>query len=150
MNLTTRRRDEVRVYSLSDCEELLRNAMSGDRTPAPFGSIGLFCGLAAGERTSEPALVGRSPHREQILIRSETTESYPWIKRPGWFIPGFPSWPGDQLSLREVRPAELYPRNLADVIVGCSNHKATRFYGRTGIKSATNTATSSAVCCCTT
>jgi hypothetical protein len=45
MNLTTRRRDEVRIYSLADCEELLRNAMSGDRTTAPFGSIGLFCGL---------------------------------------------------------------------------------------------------------
>jgi hypothetical protein len=59
MNLTTRRRDEVRIYSLADCEERLRNAMSGDRTTAPFASIGLFCGLAAGERTSEPALVGR-------------------------------------------------------------------------------------------
>jgi hypothetical protein len=45
MNLTTRRRDEVRIYSLADCEELLRNAMSGDRTTASFASIGLFCGL---------------------------------------------------------------------------------------------------------
>ena len=56
--------------------------MSGDRTTASFASIGLFCGLADGERTSEPALVGRSPHREQILIRPETTESYPWSSDP--------------------------------------------------------------------
>jgi hypothetical protein len=45
MNLTTRQREEVRICSLADCEEIFSGAMSGDRTMVPFLAIGLFSGL---------------------------------------------------------------------------------------------------------
>jgi hypothetical protein len=77
MNLTTRRRDEVRIYSLADCEELLSRAMSGDQTMVPFLAIGLFCGLRPENELqnllwSDVHLADKEP---QIVIRPETSKT---------------------------------------------------------------------------
>ena len=92
MNLTTRRRDEVRIYSLSDCEELLRNAMSGDRTRHRLAR--LDCSADCGRRTNFRTCSGRtftSPRADPNPIGDHRELSLE--QRPGWFIWTFPVGP---------------------------------------------------------
>jgi site-specific recombinase XerD len=77
LNITTRRRDEVRIYTVADAEELLRRAMADDRALVPFLAIGLFCGLRPENELqnllwSDVHLADANP---QIVIRPETSKT---------------------------------------------------------------------------
>jgi site-specific recombinase XerD len=77
LNITTRRRDEVRIYTVAEAEELLRRAMADDREMVPFLAIGMFCGLRP-ENELQNLLwsdVHLGDQQPQIVIRPETSKT---------------------------------------------------------------------------